>query len=219
MGGKGKFIDLTGMKFGRLTVLFQVASSKSHGSRWKCRCDCGKEVAVKGENLRRGATKSCGCYRREFTGEKSRIEDGLASKRSIYRIYIDSAKRRKLPFELSFEQFINLTQQNCHYCNAELENFHLNHGSISGFSYNGIDRKDNTKGYTLENSLPCCTNCNKAKGTMSYDEFISWGKKLGNHLNRDILVNPLPHIFPVTPKYRSVVLESEYNGSRNICSN
>lgn len=49
--------------------------------------------------------------------------------------------------------------------------------------YNGIDRIDNAKGYTIENSVTCCKRCNFAKRNMSYDEFISWGKKLGNYLN------------------------------------
>ena len=37
-----------------------------------------------------------------------------------------------------------------------------------------VDRKNNTIGYTLENSVPCCIICNKGKSTFSYEFFISW---------------------------------------------
>ena len=39
---------------------------------------------------------------------------------------------------------------------------------------NGIDRIDSSKGYTVENSVPCCKYCNTAKNTMSVDEFLKW---------------------------------------------
>ena len=58
-------IDLTGQRFGRLTVIKRVAS-KINNARWLCRCDCGNESEVLGIVLRRGESKSCGCLRREM---------------------------------------------------------------------------------------------------------------------------------------------------------
>lgn len=52
--------DITGRHFGRLTAIEYLGKGK-----WRCRCDCGKEVVVIGQNLRRGRTKSCGCLRNE----------------------------------------------------------------------------------------------------------------------------------------------------------
>jgi 5-methylcytosine-specific restriction endonuclease McrA len=40
----------------------------------------------------------------------------------------------------------------------------------------GIDRVDNTKGYTIENSRPCCFRCNQAKSSMTEQEFFDWIK-------------------------------------------
>ena len=64
------FIDLTGQRFGRLTVVErapdQVLSNGKHIVRWTCSCDCGNETAVLGENLRYGHTKSCGCLRADL---------------------------------------------------------------------------------------------------------------------------------------------------------
>ena len=62
-----KFIDLTGKKFGKLTVLNQeedyIQTSGRHRSRWKCICECGNECIVDGDALRTGNTKSCGCLK------------------------------------------------------------------------------------------------------------------------------------------------------------
>ena len=53
-------IDLTGKRFGLLTVIERTPDSPKN-PKWLCVCDCGKESVVWGGNLRRGLTKSCGC--------------------------------------------------------------------------------------------------------------------------------------------------------------
>ena len=63
------FIDLTGQRFGRLVVVSR-AESKGNMTRWNCVCDCGNETVVYSNNLRRGYTQSCGCYRHEFELER-----------------------------------------------------------------------------------------------------------------------------------------------------
>lgn len=60
----GAFIDLTGKKFGRLTVL-ERKYKKGNEWYWLCSCECGKTCEVCGSNLRRGRTKSCGCLKQE----------------------------------------------------------------------------------------------------------------------------------------------------------
>ena len=60
-----KFIDRTGQKFGRLTLIERVENNKFNQVQWKCRCDCGKEVIVKAYSLTTGQTKSCGCLKKE----------------------------------------------------------------------------------------------------------------------------------------------------------
>jgi hypothetical protein len=58
----GKFIDITGQKFTRLTVLRISHRSKDRVVYWLCKCDCGNELAVHGYSLRKGRSRSCGCY-------------------------------------------------------------------------------------------------------------------------------------------------------------
>jgi hypothetical protein len=55
-----RLIDLTGKKYGKLTVIERAGSCKS-GSQWKCICECGKESIVAACNLKNGEVKSCGC--------------------------------------------------------------------------------------------------------------------------------------------------------------
>lgn len=63
------FIDLTGKRFGRLVVVSR-AESKCNMSRWNCICDCGNKTVVYSNNLLRGYTQSCGCYRHECESER-----------------------------------------------------------------------------------------------------------------------------------------------------
>ena len=81
--------DLTGKRFGKLTVI-KRAKNKIFGKRqkvaWKCKCDCGNEVIVTGENLNSGTTKSCGCAR----GEKHKMRWTR-----LYRIYTNIKTRCK----------------------------------------------------------------------------------------------------------------------------
>lgn len=60
-----KLIDLTGQRFGRLTVIERVPSN-CNNARWRCLCDCGRETFVLGTTLRRGECKSCGCFRADY---------------------------------------------------------------------------------------------------------------------------------------------------------
>ena len=63
-----KLIDLTGNKYGRLTVLYKDNNRKTNnGSYWVCQCECGKIKSIKSSSLRRGEIVSCGCYRNEKT--------------------------------------------------------------------------------------------------------------------------------------------------------
>ena len=67
--------DLTGNKYGRLTVLHATDRPPNHRDKkvwWLCECDCGNTVAVIGERLRNGQTKSCGCYRLDVSREVAR---------------------------------------------------------------------------------------------------------------------------------------------------
>lgn len=62
-----RLIDLTGRRFGRLTVIERAGTHYCPSYRsyplWRCRCDCGAECIAAGNSLHSGRTRSCGCLR------------------------------------------------------------------------------------------------------------------------------------------------------------
>lgn len=62
----GKRIDLTGQRFGRLTVIKETNRRANGSVLWECKCDCGNTVLVRSNHLRRGGVLSCGCYNRDI---------------------------------------------------------------------------------------------------------------------------------------------------------
>ena len=81
----GKFIDLSGQRFGKLVVIERApdfGTGRERQTMWKCRCDCGNTVDVRSHSLRNGHTQSCGC----LINERRHIKHGLSHSR-IYQIY------------------------------------------------------------------------------------------------------------------------------------
>lgn len=156
-----RFKDLTGKKFGKLIVIKRsYPNSKTNHSRWLCKCECGNEKIINQTSLVTGNTKSCGCLR----FGKSRLHKGVASFRELLRKYKQTARQRGHIFDLTEEQFAELTQQNCYYCGANPNNIQKTRtGYHEERVYSGLDRVDNNKGYTMDNVVPCCIHCNRAK--------------------------------------------------------
>ena len=162
--------NLQYIKYGKLTVIKDSGKRTKAGSViWECKCDCGTLCEVDASNIGKG-TKSCGCYRKSYK-RKNALEKNEASLNGLYYDYIRNAKKRKKDFQLTKEQFKELTSQNCHYCNKVPSKIYYKEGCNGEYIYNGIDRKDNSKGYIIENSLPCCYACNTIKGEhLTYEE-------------------------------------------------
>lgn len=82
-------MNITGQKFGRLTVIECVGVNKHNQSRWKCRCDCGNEVIVTGIHLKNGHTVSCGKH-------ATYIKHGLRNTR-LYKVWLTMKSRCNNP--------------------------------------------------------------------------------------------------------------------------
>jgi hypothetical protein len=102
-------------------------------------------------------------YRRYHRTPKGRFRSGKSR-----------AKKRKIPWEITYEQYLTLIEQDtCHYCTNPL--------SDTG---SGLDRKNSDLGYCISNVVPCCGDCNNIKGTqISYKGMIVIGAVL-NALKR-----------------------------------
>lgn len=84
-------IDITGQRFGRLTVIERAPKEGKTRTRWKCICDCGNITFSDSYQLRKGITQSCGCYHRELCGDQHR-KHGYTRTR-LYRIYYKMQER------------------------------------------------------------------------------------------------------------------------------
>lgn len=108
-------------------------------------------------------------------------------RKAIFVEYKSNAQHRKHPFELTFEKFNELISQPCAYCGSTPEI--KNGGHLESrkrldqpdLYTNGIDRIDSTKGYTLDNCVPCCSKCNKMKNTYTKEEFLDHIKSIYNY--------------------------------------
>lgn len=79
--------DLTGRRFGRLTVIGRAGSDKQGQAMWLCRCDCGTEKVVRGANLRHGRTRSCGCLEQENRVHGYMKRTHGMSKTRLYKVW------------------------------------------------------------------------------------------------------------------------------------
>ena len=154
-----KLIDLTGRRFGKLTVI-GIANKKKNGKdrhrRWLCKCDCGNDVVVATDKLNRGDTKSCGCLKIEISKEKiikygkPNIKHGKSRTR-IYNIYNHMTRRC---FDKKDQNYINYGGRGVTVCREWKNDFSAFYKwSIeNGYKeYLTIDRIDNNGNYCPEN--------------------------------------------------------------------
>ena len=144
-------IDMTGRVIGRLLVIEECGRDARGKALWRCRCECGNEVIVLGDNLRRERTTNCGCYQRECAVE-SHTTHGM-SKTRIYSVWSDMLKRAGVIKGASEEVKHNYQDRGITVCDEWLvfEKFRdwaIPHGYKEGLQ---IDRVNNDAGYCPEN--------------------------------------------------------------------
>lgn len=192
--GCGKKIDLAGQRFSRWTVLAESKPAKptSNGTRatlWRCLCDCGKEKFISSYALRNGTSRSCGCLSYEESSVRNKkTEAGLVGFSKLWKRYQATASKRNIGWNLTKQQFQELTKQACYYCGAPPSQISigssntkretLEHGK---YIYNGIDRLDNTKDYSKKNCVSSCEMCNRAKRHHDVVVFEAWIEQLINY--------------------------------------
>lgn len=92
-----------------------------------------------------------------------------------YKGYRQGAKIRNLDFNLTKEEFNEITKMPCNYCGEYS-------GVFLGVHFCGIDRIDSNKGYIKDNVVPCCEMCNRMKLDYKFDDWVNKMKKILNHL-------------------------------------
>ena len=148
----GRFIDISGNHYGRLTVIAYQKNSK-----WLCRCDCGNYKTVLGSSLRNGNTRSCGCIHSEQLAKRNhkKRKHGCTDDR-LYGIWQGMKQRCRDP---SRKEYKNYGGRGIKICDEWLHDF----GAFrewalnAGYDYNAefmkctIDRIDNDGNYEPNN--------------------------------------------------------------------
>lgn len=168
--GTPRYKDEVGNTYGKLTVL-EFRGTDKRTSFWLCRCECGEYITTRGNTLRSKQVVSCG---------KCKIwsVDPMVPYNRLYRTLKNGAKSRNLDMDLSFDDFLIMIKLNCYLCGSPPSDVRFswtrrpaNRYLDEGVLVNGIDRVDNNKGYTKDNSFPCCEQCNKMKSNLSLETF------------------------------------------------
>ncbi len=92
------------------------------------------------------------------------------------------AGERGIKWHLSQKDAIQLMESPCHYCGRANGNVYRTKSGYE-YRYNGIDRIDSGGNYTPTNVVPCCWECNNAKGGRNRSDFIKWIRQVFSHLN------------------------------------
>lgn len=162
--------DRTGEKYNKLTAI-KFSHREGNNYYWVFKCECGVEKNLNINNVIRtkNPTLSCGC-------SANRIYYGLDALK--YSCYSDC---RYSDGDLTFEEFVELSQKPCLYCgklpqDSNCRKTRINKRSkknliIEKFYYNGLDRVDNTKPHMKNNVVPCCARCNSWKQNLTFEEF------------------------------------------------
>ena len=157
--------------------------------------DCGSEYSIFKTHSNHESKRCNFCNKTQKNQDAKRIyrdrnykNEMFKNKQRYYKEYINNALRREYEFLLNFEEFSEIVDKECYYCHHNIPE-----------ETNGIDRVDNSKGYTKENTVPCCEMCNRMKsmyhplffiekckiiGTSSYPEkefYTKWNQYYSNH--------------------------------------
>ena len=160
--------DITGMIFGRLTVLYSCGVNKGHHRIWLCQCICGKQKKVLGLNLKNGNTSSCGCLAIENTKKRSTTH-GM-TKTIIHSRWSGMKNRCNNPHDPFWNRYGGRGIKVCDRWQNSFEAFLQDMGSTFDPILQ-LDRIDNDGDYSPENChwVTCKENANNKKGHNYHD--------------------------------------------------
>lgn len=171
-GGQNK-IDLKGQVFGRLTVI-QDYGRKDRKILWLCECRCGNKVIIGSSRLINKVTRSCGCLHKEEVFK--RLWKGYGNISLTYwNSVVLSAKRRGITFNITIEEAWDLflkQDKKCILSGLDIELSFSMTGEGRKIQTASIDRKDNHKGYTIDNIQWVHKDVNAMKSNFDETYFI-----------------------------------------------
>lgn len=131
--------DLTGQRFGRLTVIEFVGQDKHKRALWKCKCDCGRECVKNSKHLTPAGTKSCGCLLSEVTIARSTIHE-----MSYTKIHQTWSRMKQRCYDLNFIGYDYYGGRGIAICDEWRDDFVAFYNHVSKLEHFGED------GYSLD---------------------------------------------------------------------
>lgn len=133
---------------------------------WTVECSgCGRTTTTTWQAIRLKGCFTCSMMR-------TRKDEEHVNATTRMHSWKKGAAVRGLEWGLTFEHVKEIVRSPCHYCGIVRGNSTRKRNYTH--TYNGPDRVDNSLGYTIDNVVPCCGICNRAKQAMSYDDFVRW---------------------------------------------
>lgn len=142
-----KFIDLTGQRFGRLTIVSRAPDTLPGRARWNCVCDCGTRTVSRSDAFKNSKNASCGCYNNELS--VARLKTHGKTHTPEYKIWQGMRSRCKNPSNAAFYKYGArgiIVCQRWH----NFEHFFADMGKRPSIKHS-IDRLDGTKNYQPDN--------------------------------------------------------------------
>ena len=145
----GKFIDLAGQKFGRMTVIERAGTSRHKKTTWRCICDCGNETVIDRCQLKSGNTKSCGCFKVDTNKQRLTTHGGTHTR--LFQTWVNMRSRC---YDEKNKEYKNYGGRGIAVCEEWMRDF----GAFQRWALNSgytdeltIDRIDVNKEYSPDN--------------------------------------------------------------------
>lgn len=165
--------NITGMRFGRILVLYKTKARNKSSAFYYCVCDCGIEKVISGALLRNKLQVSCGCYR---AANKPNMKHGLANKSPAYKAWKEMKQRC---YNTNSSKYKNWGGRGIIVCDRWINSFEnffadmgerpLNKTSIDRIDVNGNYEKSNCRWATPKEQAETNRGCFR-KGNIPYNK-------------------------------------------------
>lgn len=114
-------------------------------------------------------------YQKQYrVKNKDRLDEYKKSPHVRYKSYQNNARNKNRNFDLSEDDFVEMTRQPCIYCGEYSDTY-------NGELFNGIDRINSNLGYSIDNCVPCCATCNRMKMDLDVNDWVGKMKQIIYH--------------------------------------
>ena len=217
------FKNLTGLKYGRLTVIEISSKDKNGHYYWLCECDCGKIKKILGTHLLRGNIKSCGCYNSELASIRQKEKQIIPNKR-IRHIWESMKSRCYNNKNISYknygargikicDEWINKENGLINFYNWSIDNGYKDDLTIDRIDVNGNYEPSNCRWATWQKQCNNTRNNIKIEYNSEYENICYFIKKY--NLNKFAIYNRLKRDWSVRDAIEKPVKERRTNGVKS----